>query len=163
VNELPEETRFDVKEEELLAKMLETHALYRPITLRFRAENFEAVATRVGTVESSSYWTIRVGAEVPYTLLTGTIGLTPESGWSASVLTGHNGWKTLIGYIGSDEIDLLALAISLLYSVPGVEVVTEAPAVCSMCAGTGITRTLSELSGQRVCDCRLAQAMGAQR
>ncbi len=85
-------------------------------TLHFVAENFEAVATRVGTGDDDSYWIVVVPSCSPHTL---------RLWWgcpNSEVQVWSGEWKRLRPYDSLAETDAqtLALAISLVYSVPGV-------------------------------------------
>jgi hypothetical protein len=94
-------------------------------TLHFVAENFEAVATRVaegpllGRLEPLTAWVITVPCAVPRTV---SVHQEPHGKrlvlkcWSDS----KGSWNWLWDTETRDVPTAIALAISLLYSVPGV-------------------------------------------
>lgn len=90
-----------------------------PTTLRFRAENFEAEATQVGPRQ----YVVTAGGASPKTLMH-EVGLgTSKMDTVKNIhLLTDAGWTWLCSASNGNALDL-ALAISLLYSVPGVEVV----------------------------------------
>lgn len=90
----------------------------KPTTLHFRAENFEATATRVAhdMALGLSHWIVEPRGERPSTLR--LCGDVDETRW-VNVL--RDKWEQLFNLKRTDN-EALALAISLLYSVPGVEV-----------------------------------------
>lgn len=102
-------------------------------TLHFRAENFEATATRVDlpTPERSAernitHYVISPRGEASKTLCLYRPekeplgGIVPFRGAQVSIMTPW-GWKEIAMRVTAEDPELLALAISLLYSVPGVE------------------------------------------
>lgn len=86
-------------------------------TLHFTAENFEAEATPIAPVDGCNEWVITGRGMVPRSLrFNGAI----EHGQRIEMLT-PNGWVDLCWGAGPTA-DCLREAISLLYSVAGVEV-----------------------------------------
>lgn len=109
-------------------------------TLHFRAETFEATATRVDlpTPERSAernitHYVISPRGEASKTLCLYRPekeplgGIVPFRGAQVSIMT-PRGWKEIAMRVTAEDPELLALAISLLYSVPGVEVYEPLPA-----------------------------------
>lgn len=91
--------------------------------LRFRAENFEAVATRVPSaqdenISQESLWVVAAPPGIGYSV---KVQHHPQVD-ACSVWLTTRGWQFLGESEPESEAVALAFAISLLYSVPGVEV-----------------------------------------
>lgn len=105
-------------------------------TLHFTAENFEATATlveqserrHVGTAleRLSSFWVLSAPGYGPnHSVRIGGIDDDATAGMTVAFMTPW-GWQALREWIASGRaVDELALAVSLLYSVPGVRVAEE--------------------------------------
>lgn len=120
-------------------------------TLHFRAENFEATATMVytsprhdcGTASerSRTHWVITADGALSYSVRVDGIDNAEyqnDLGRFVWLLTTVMGWEELHHVDHGNTNDLLALAISLLYSVPGVEVYEPKPELCQFRFPDGI-------------------------
>ncbi len=98
-------------------------------TLHFVAENFEAVATRVESYRNDfgphfDHWVVSVPSCSPHTI---RVQGRASQGLHTSVWNATKGWLDLRSAADCDAVwdTQLALAISLVYSVPGVRQLSE--------------------------------------